>query len=96
MKVHGVVLSPFVRKVLAVCSLKGLEYELDPVMPGSTSPEYLQISPLGKVPAFEDGGYEFDPSVYPKTAVYLDRVRNHSVMVPLLAAEQGMLAKMFG
>ena len=55
MKVYGIVLSPFVRKVLAVCSIKGLEYELDPVMPGSATPEYLLLSPLGKVPAFEDG-----------------------------------------
>ena len=29
MKVYGVVLSPYVRKVLAVCSIKGLEYEVD-------------------------------------------------------------------
>ena len=55
MKVYGVVLSPFVRKVLAVCSIKGLEYEVEPVMPGTATPEYLLISPLGKVPAFEDG-----------------------------------------
>lgn len=210
MKVYGVVLSPFVRKVLAVCSLKGLEYELDPVMPGSTAPEYLLISPLGKVPAFEDGdlsisdssviceyleekypavtvmpsspedrarsrwfeeygdsklvetlapffferkvkkllgqgepdearlerlateeiptcmayveslvpdtdflfgeigtadlaiagpfingaygGYEFDQTVYPKMAAYLERVKNHPALVPILAAEQNMLA----
>lgn len=55
MKIHGVNLSPFVRKVLAICSIKGLEYEHEMVMPGSATPEYLKISPLGKVPAFEDG-----------------------------------------
>jgi glutathione S-transferase len=55
MKVYGVVLSPFVRKVLAVCSIKGLEYEVEPIMPGTATPEYLLISPLGKVPALEDG-----------------------------------------
>jgi len=62
MKVYGVVLSPFVRKVLSVCSLKGLEYEHDPIMPGSTKPEYLLISPLGKVPAFEDGDFSISDS----------------------------------
>ena len=210
MKVYGVVLSPFVRKVLAVCSLKSLEYEHDPVMPGGTEPEYLLISPLGKIPALEDGelrtsdssviceyleekypdvavmpsspedrarsrwleeygdsklveslapffferivkklrglgeadeakleqlaaedipacmayvesqvpdngflfgalgtadvalagpfingaygGYEFDQTVYPKTAAYLQRVKSHPVMVPILAAEQKLLA----
>jgi glutathione S-transferase len=78
MKVYGVVLSPFVRKVLAVCSIKGLEHELDPVMPGSTEPSYLLISPLGKVPAFEDGDLavcdssvicEYLEEKYPQTPV---------------------------
>ena len=55
MKIHGVNLSPFVRKVLAVCSIKGLEYEHEMVMPGGAPPEYLKISPLGKIPALEDG-----------------------------------------
>ncbi len=210
MKIYGIVLSPFVRKVLAVCSLKSLEYELVPVMPGGTTPEYLLISPLGKVPAFEDGdlsisdssviceyleekyptvavmpgspedrarsrwyeeygdsklaptlapffferkvkkllgqgepdearlerlaaeelpscmayveliapdtnflfgdigtadlaiagpfingaygGYEFDQTAYPKMAAYLERVKTHPALVPILAAEQAMLA----
>ena len=55
MKIYGVNLSPFVRKVLSVCSIKGLEYEHESVMPGTRTPEYLKISPLGKVPALEDG-----------------------------------------
>ena len=55
MKIYGVNLSPFVRKVMAICSIKGLEYEHVMVMPGGATPEYLKISPLGKVPAFEDG-----------------------------------------
>ena len=55
MKIYGVNLSPFVRKVMAICSIKGLEYEHEIVMPGSAPPEYLKISPLGKVPALEDG-----------------------------------------
>lgn len=214
MKVYGVVLSPFVRKVLVVCSLKGLEYEHDPVMPGGTSSEYLKISPLGKIPAFEDGdlsisdssviceyleekypsvavmpsspedrarsrwleeygdsklveslapfffervvknmlgqgdadeaklerlateelptclayieslvpdsgflfgdlgtadiaitgpyingsygGYELDTDAYPKTAAYIERVKNHSAMGPILAAEQEMLKAITG
>ncbi len=214
MKIYGVVLSPFVRKVLAVCALKGLEYEHDPVMPGGTSSEYLRISPLGKVPAFEDGdlgisdssviceyleekypevpvmpkspedrarsrwleeygdsklveslapfffervvkqmlgqgeadeaklkrlateelptclayieslvpdsgflfgemgtvdiavagpyingsygGYKLDTNAYPKTAAYIERVKNHRAMVPVLAAEQEMLKAITG
>lgn len=55
MKVHGIILSPFVRKVMAVCRLKGLEYEHETVVPYNTTPEFLTISPLGKVPGFTDG-----------------------------------------
>ncbi len=55
MKVHGAILSPFVRKVLLVLEYKGLTYEQIDTMPGMATPEYLKISPLGKIPALEDG-----------------------------------------
>lgn len=55
LKVHGVRMSPFVRKVLVVLDMKGLPYEVKDVMPGSNDPAFRAISPLGKIPAFEDG-----------------------------------------
>jgi glutathione S-transferase len=55
MKVYGAILSPFVRKVLAACELKGLAYEHEMVLPGTKTPEFLAMSPLGKIPALEDG-----------------------------------------
>ncbi len=36
-RLDGVSLSPFVRKVRAVLAIKGIEYELVPVMPGLTA-----------------------------------------------------------
>ena len=56
MKLYGTPVSPFVRKVRVALALKGLEYELEGIYPGTKTPEYLAISPLGKIPAFEDGG----------------------------------------
>jgi glutathione S-transferase len=53
--VYGINASPFVRKVRVFLAEKGLEYELDPVIPGQAPPEYKQMSPLGKVPAYRDG-----------------------------------------
>ena len=53
--VHGVNLSPFVRKVRVFLAEKGVEYDLNPVNPFEAGPEYRKISPLGKIPAFEDG-----------------------------------------
>ena len=55
MKVHGAALSPFVRKVLVALELKGLDYEQEDTLPGTQTPEFLKLSPMGKIPAFEDG-----------------------------------------
>lgn len=56
MKIYGIPISPFVRKARVALELKGLEYELDhTIYPGTRTPEYLAISPLGKIPAFQDG-----------------------------------------
>lgn len=55
MKLYGTPISPHVRKVRVALALKGLEYELEGTFPGTKTPEYLAISPLGKIPAFEDG-----------------------------------------
>jgi len=52
---HGVNASPFVRKVRVALSVKGIEYESNPIMPMGVPAEYLEKSPLGKIPCFEDG-----------------------------------------
>ena len=55
MKIYGVPISPYVRKACVALELKGLDYEIENIFPGTNTPEYLAISPLGKIPAFEDG-----------------------------------------
>lgn len=62
MKIHGVILSPFVRKVIAVAKIKQLPYENEMVFPGTATQEYLELSPLGKIPAFEDGDLRISDS----------------------------------
>ncbi len=52
--VHGAPLSPFVRKVLITLEYKGVDYENNPVIPGAGDAAFQAISPLGKVPVFED------------------------------------------
>ena len=55
-KVFGVNVSPFVRKVRVVLAEKGLDYEFETVFPGPQAPaDWREKSPLGKVPAFQDG-----------------------------------------
>ena len=48
--IHGVNASPFVRKVRVAMLEKGLDYDLEPVMPIGVSDEFKKLSPLGKIP----------------------------------------------
>ena len=80
MKLYGISLGPYVRKVAVVLRLKELAFESVPVMPGSDeNPAFKAISPLLKVPAFSDGDLgladssvicEYLEDVYPEVAVY--------------------------
>jgi glutathione S-transferase len=46
--------SPYVRKVLAVCALKGVPYRVDPIVPFFGNEEFSKLSPLRRVPVFID------------------------------------------
>ena len=52
---YGAPASPFVRKVMVVLALKDLPYEHIQSMPFSDDPELKKVSPLGKIPALQDG-----------------------------------------
>jgi glutathione S-transferase len=54
LKLHGALLSPFVRKVRVVLAEKQVPYELVPANPFEKSPAFLALSPLGRIPALED------------------------------------------
>lgn len=55
MTVYGAPLSPFVRKVCLCLIEKGLDYELEVVMPFAQPDWYRELNPLGRIPAFRDG-----------------------------------------
>jgi glutathione S-transferase len=59
MILYGSSLSPFVRKTLAFAAEKGIELELRPTgkAPGQPSEEFIEASPLRKMPALRDGDY---------------------------------------
>jgi len=54
LKIHGALLSPFVRKVRIVLTEKQIPYEPVRANPFEKSPEFLALSPLGRIPALED------------------------------------------
>jgi glutathione S-transferase len=50
----GAPVSPYVRKVLAVCEMKGVRYRLDPIVPFFGDDNFGEISPLRRVPVYID------------------------------------------
>jgi glutathione S-transferase len=50
----GTPISPYVRKVLAACELKGLSYQLDPIVAFFGTEEFSEISPVRRIPVYID------------------------------------------
>jgi glutathione S-transferase len=46
--------SPYVRKVLAVCEMKGVPYRLDPIVPFFGGDKFSELSPLRRIPVYID------------------------------------------
>ncbi len=76
---HGVGLSPFVRKVRVALAEKNIEYEHIQQVPFGQPEEYFKISPLGKIPCLTEGDWALPDSsciiaylerVHPKPALY--------------------------
>jgi glutathione S-transferase len=51
----GSYVSPYVRKVLAALHLKGIAYEIDPIVPFFGGESFTRISPLRRIPVLIDG-----------------------------------------
>ena len=47
-------ISPFVRKVLAVCEIKQLPYQLDSIVPFFGNDQFAKLSPLRRIPVLID------------------------------------------
>lgn len=78
--IHGVNASPFVRKVRVVLEEKSVAYELNPVMPFGPSKEFLAMSPLGKIPVYQDGDFSVpDSSVISQ---YIERKHRTPALYP--------------
>ncbi|GAA0653041.1 glutathione S-transferase N-terminal domain-containing protein [Brevundimonas lenta] len=51
----GSPVSPYVRKVLAVCAVKGVEVVLDPITPFMGDDDFAKLSPLRRIPVWIEG-----------------------------------------
>lgn len=80
MIVYGSGMSPFVRKVLAAASEKGLAVEHKPVGLGSPNPDFAAASPFRKMPALRDGDFMVSDS----SAIvhYFEAIRPEPALIP--------------
>jgi len=80
MIVYGTGYSPYVRKVLVALTEKNVPYEHRPVMFHAPDQDFQAASPLGKIPAIEDGGFKLADS----SAIlwYLERKHPTPALVP--------------
>ena len=53
-RIVGSYLSPYVRKVLVCLDLKGVPYQIDPIVPFYGNDEFARLSPLRRVPVLID------------------------------------------
>ncbi len=77
---HGVTLSPFVRKVRCVLALKGIAYDLVNVMPGAVDSNFRAKSPLSKIPVWEEGSWSLPDSS--AISAYLERIEPEPALYP--------------
>jgi len=85
--IHGVNASPFVRKVRVALAEKNIPYELKPQVPFGQPPEYMKISPLGKIPCLQDGDYTLPDSSC--IIAYLERTNPKPALYPADPKEYG-------
>ncbi len=61
-KIYGLSVSLYVRKVRFLLEYKGVDYDLDPVIPVRPPEGFREISPIGKIPALELGDFTISDS----------------------------------
>jgi len=53
-RIIGSPISPYVRKVLVCLETKGIAYEIDPIVPFFGDDRFTQLSPLRRIPVYQD------------------------------------------
>lgn len=81
-RVYGGTVSPYVRKVRVALAYKGVEFEDVEQDPFGAQPEFRELSPLSKIPVWEEGDF-----VLPDSSVILSYIEDRYPEPPLLPAD---------
>jgi len=66
-RIVGSYLSPYVRKVLVCLHVKGIAYQIDPIVPSLGDDRFSRLSPLRRIPVLADDTVTLcDSSVIPR------------------------------
>ncbi|MDP3859742.1 MAG: glutathione S-transferase family protein [Stagnimonas sp.] len=84
--VIGSYLSPYVRKLLAVMNLKGLDYRIDPIAGFFGSDAFSELSPLRRIPVLIDDQLTLCDSTV--ICEYLDERYPQPALLPSSAADR--------
>ena len=78
--------SPYVRKILAICAVKGIEVAIDPITPFRGDERFAELSPLRRIPVWIEGDLTLcDSSII---AQYIEDTRPEPSMLPVDAKDR--------
>lgn len=80
----GNTVSPYVRKILVILTIKGIPFEIDPIVPFFGDDEFAKLSPLRRVPVLIDGDVVINDSSV--IAQYLEETYPFPSILPATAA----------
>ena len=85
-RIIGSYISPYVRKVLVCLHMKGIPYEIDPIIPFMGDDRFSKLSPLRRIPVLIDG----DVTLCDSTVIceYLEDRRIEPALYPQGAAKR--------
>ena len=78
--IYGVPISVHTRKVIVAALLKGLRFRVEPVIPFNPPADWASLSPTGKIPVADIGGFKLADSAV--ICAYLDRLHPAQPIYP--------------
>lgn len=80
----GNTVSPYVRKILVILTMKGIPFEIDPIVPFFGDDAFAKLSPLRRIPVLIDGDAVINDSSV--IAQYLEETYPFPSILPATAA----------